>query len=250
MRPTGPDVDFTGKPTWFLKWSDADLAYKPARRFFVERTDLESATAKLEGFDVMLSPEDYKTLPGKDPDGLYDGPVGSKWNTFHYFATYCAQDVHVLAESVWEKWRAAVLGTTRYDGRDEAHPQLATLPATVLSLDPGATTGYSLVRKELDGAWTLLACGSVEGVSAQNAEQLLSAAPTLLCQAQVTLRGGATCVGTAPVPLGALLTPATVRVVELQPYGTISTPQWQRMEALEAAFYCARVDSGGRGECT
>ena len=69
-------VDFTGKPAWWLKWSNTDLAYKPARRFFVERVDLESASgAKLEGFDVMLSPEDYATLPGKDPEGLHDGPV-------------------------------------------------------------------------------------------------------------------------------------------------------------------------------
>ena len=69
--------------------------------------------------------------------------------------------VRVLAESVWEKWRAAVLSTTSYDGRHEAHPRLAALPVTVLSLDPGETTGYALVRKGLDGRWAVLACGAV-----------------------------------------------------------------------------------------
>jgi hypothetical protein len=148
-----PSVDFAGKPSWWLKWSNADLEYKPARRFFTEPCDLETKSGvKVEGLTLTMPPDQYAKVPGKDPDGRFDGPTGTKWNSFEYFATYCAQDVRVLAEHIWEPWRAAVLNATRYVGKEETHAILAAPPITVLSIDPGWQTGYCLLHFDGD-AW-------------------------------------------------------------------------------------------------
>ena len=223
-----PNVDFTGKPAWWRKWSNEDLEYKPARRFFVEPSDVKTANGvKVEGLALTISPEEYAKIPGKDPEGRHDGPIGSKWNSFAYFATYCAQDCRVLYKSIWAKWTAAVIGTTCYDGRDEAHCVLASNHnLTVLSIDPGWSTGYCLVRLDADGKWHVERCGTLTCVTPDNACAKLRAA-----------LGGAT---------------YDVALIELQPYFDpenkdqclVETEQWRRMEALERGFDCARVDSG------
>ena len=221
-----PNEDFTNQPAWYKKWSNADLVYKPARRFFVEPITIETRNgAKIEGVALQMSPEDYRSVPGKDPEGDLHGE--GYWNSYRYVADYCALDVRVLADSVWAKWRAAVLNATRVDGV-ELHPTLATAPITVLSLDPGWHTGVCVLH--YNGHWELRACGTVSEVTPANAETKVRAA----------LRGWS------------VSETVDVALIELQPYWDpkdkkstlVDTNQWRRMEALQSAFDARRVDPG------
>ena len=217
---------FEGKPAWWRKWSNDDLVYKPARRFFVEPTTVKTASGtKLEGFAMQLTPEQYAAIPGKDPEGELHGP--GMWNSFEYFATYCAQDVRVLFV-LWQKWCAAVLETTRYAGEDAPHATLAAPPLTVLSIDPGWSTGYCVLRVDADGRRELLACGTAACVKPETIGARLRAA------------------------VGVHLEGPVVTLVEQQPYFDpsnserclVGEEQWQRMKTCEAELGAVRVDSG------
>eukprot|EP00966_Prymnesium_polylepis_P327400 7383286-Prymnesium_polylepis.1 len=79
--------------------------------------------------------------------------------------------------SVWQPWREALISMTRYDGEDEVHTPLATLPVIILALDPGvANLGYALVRYDGVG-FALLASGTLRNTGVDHAAAIVRALP-------------------------------------------------------------------------
>ena len=90
-RENWPEVDFANQPPWSRKWTDESLEFKPPRELFVTKHDGvkdPDGNRVGKGVSVLLGAEAYRSIPGKDPDGVLDGP--GRYNPYEE-CTSCRQ---------------------------------------------------------------------------------------------------------------------------------------------------------------
>ena len=151
-------------------YEDRNERYKPPRSLYVTTGDAggKARNPMKRTPRTLLSPEEYRLIPGKDPDGNLDGVDASgnvlPYNSYREDVAYCMDDVRCMRE-FWSKWRETMIKLTSRDGSALQHTPLFSSTYTIASVDPGPRcAGLSVVRALDDGSERVLHWEVLEGL--------------------------------------------------------------------------------------
>jgi hypothetical protein len=151
-------------------YADRNERYKPSRSLYVTTGDVgDKARNPMKRTPrTLLSPEEYRLIPGKDPDGNLDGVDASgavlPYNSYREDVAYCTDDVRCMSQ-FWRKWRETMIKLTSTDGSALTHTPLFASTYTIASVDPGPKcAGLSVVRALDDGKECVLHWEVLEGL--------------------------------------------------------------------------------------